>query len=478
MDAVTQKRVAYAYSSSITTRIDLTKAWSCPWEELAPYPITPSNVVADDRWVIPEEWCPINRRKPSARTIDFTKVVPKGFAAGEAEGLKRRLKRLAILDRFQTIRIGHKTVSPPAPISWVQKCLLLTAAAQHSLETFAPVARSSLCPDGPTLFASVPEAEFEAIKSAHPSWGHLNIRRLNALFSEGYFDDWPSNDVANHKFQKRAGSKASDPFDDVAFTHILRASLWLNRIQGNVLQAYLDTKDIHRASDGGTHHSRTLAYRRDSVQSWTSATLQPGTVFPFHVTLSAEKRRLKRYTAWPLDTVSGLKSLLFLCQTANAILILASTGMRIGELTALTHDSLMHRDGRPYLTGRSFKDTDARDGQERQWPFPQAAATGFEAQLELARALSNGDGFWVPFSEKNVTGVPTLDFALRSFGKTIGVVGGAYLADLDGTITPHRFRYSTARYVALSLTAASQILFDVLGHNDIEVTLGYALQDP
>ena len=52
------------------------------------------------------------------------------------------------------------------------------------------------------------------------------------------------------------------------------------------------------------------------------------------------------------------------------------------------------------------------------------------------------------------------------------------LAELDGDITAHRFRFSVARYVALTQEGASQVLFDVLGHQDMEVTMGYALRDP
>jgi hypothetical protein len=67
---------------------------------------------------------------------------------------------------------------------------------------------------------------------------------------------------------------------------------------------------------------------------------------------------------------------------------------------------------------------------------------------------------------------------LRHFGRTVGLRDGPSLAHVDGNISSHRFRFTVARLVALSLTGASQVLFDVLGHNDVEVTLGYALQDP
>lgn len=478
MEAFAQKKAANDYYCTIGTRVDLSKAWSCPWQELETYPITPTNFVKDDLWEIPPEWCATFRRRHSKRIIDFSKSIPKGTDVRIAEGLIRRLKRLAILDRFHAVRINNRILSPSTPSTLASNTKLLIKTARYIFQTYSPDSKTSRCPDGPDLFAILTPSEFETLKSSNHTWATSHVQRLNGLFSNDYFDDWPSADVAPNKFKKREDSKAACHFSDEAFTQILRAALWLNSIQLDVLHAYIQLKDIDSTANGGRRRALMVEYRRQSTQSWASTTLQPGTAFPFDVKVVGENNQMVRYSSWPLDTVRALKTLLFRCQTANSILILASTGMRIGELVALTTNALVYRGGQYYLTGHTYKTTDVPSGQSRQWPFPLAAVEAFKAQAELSKALGGNGNLWVNFGGKrNTIEAPDLGAALRIFGKTVAVSNGPDLESFDCAITPHRFRYSLARYVALSLTGATQILFDVLGHKDVETTLGYALAD-
>ncbi|WP_169791199.1 tyrosine-type recombinase/integrase [Rubellimicrobium mesophilum] len=414
------------------------------------------------------------------RTIDFTRAVPAHMCAEDAAELKRRLKRLTILERFQTVRLQGRTMSPATSVAWVAKAKYLVKAARFSLENLAPEQRASKCPDGPTLFATLSAADFQKLKMANPAWAHASIGRFNAMFAEGYFDDWPASDVAPHQCKQRQGSRASDPFNDLAFTQILRAAFWLNGLQSEVLALFSELQ-AREASGLANNHvkSRRRTQAKDLIRSWTSESLRPEAPFPYHVLLAPGKGERLWYTSWPLENLRSAKAFLHLCQVANAVLILSSTGMRIGELCSLTANSLVERDGRLYIGGRSYKDNDVHSGQERDWPFPRVAVSGFEAQVSLHRLLDERSALWIPFGgEKNLSGLASLAHGLKRFGDLIALPDGRSLAELDGPITPHRFRYSVARYTALSLTGASQVLFDVLGHDDVEVTLGYAHRDP
>jgi hypothetical protein len=42
----------------------------------------------------------------------------------------------------------------------------------------------------------------------------------------------------------------------------------------------------------------------------------------------------------------------------------------------------------------------------------------------------------------------------------------------------HRWRHTVARLVALSVVGAPKVLFDLFGHQDIEMTLHYMMSDP
>jgi hypothetical protein len=87
-------------------------------------------------------------------------------------------------------------------------------------------------------------------------------------------------------------------------------------------------------------------------------------------------------------------------------------------------------------------------------------------------ALTRTDFLWVTLAgERNTTGVPKLDVLVTSFGDAVLKPDGRKLSDIDRKVSPHRFRYSVTRLVALSLEGATQIMFDVLGHDDKEVNL-------
>lgn len=479
MDAHSRRRLHSAFHNGLPF-VDLSKAWTCHWNDLKDYQVTPSSRVSDDEWIIPPEWCSPTQQKPSDRILKFTSLVSHASHDDFDAGIVRRLKRLAVLDRFQTLRSGGRTGSPPDPSSWVKRYQQCIRVVRHSLEHLRPAQQRSSCPDGVTFFSSLSGHQFSELKKLYPNWGSGSIARLNGLYAAGLFDDWPASDVAPHVCATRVGSRASEGFNDIAFSEIIRAALWLNSIQAEVLQAFMATKDVDEGANGERHRQIVFERRRHLVRSWESPALQTGMAFPFWLELQGEAMKSERFVSWPLETVRGLKSLLSRCQTANMILILGSTGMRIGELADLKRCSLTKREGRWFLSGSSFKSTDAFSGEPRQWPLPNAAVQAFEAQRELSLALGgSNEQLWIPVGrEIRLGGTPTFQSLLRYFGRTTGLRDGSSLAELDGDITPHRFRYSVARLVALSLTGASQVLFDVLGHDDVKTTLGYALQDP
>jgi hypothetical protein len=446
MNAARQKQLVTGYDGAISVRVDFGKAWTCPWPDLASYPITPLSVCNDYCWIVPPEWCPPNRRQFKDRCISWTEALPVGFDPEAAAGVIRRLHRMSILDFFQTARFSHNKVSsPPTPCTWVNRSRNLIRAARHILSLPASEERppaweekTSKCPDGRTLFLSLTGEQFSTLKASVRTWGVINIARLNALYVDGYFDDWPAVGVAPLQRRRREGSKASEHFSDAAFTEILAAAFWLNSIQRDLVEAYIETSKFRALGCREVRFER----RRERVRSWRSNALQPSIPFPYTVDCASAGRTSRRFKAWPLDTLGGLRSLLGLCQTANAVLILTATAMRIGELMALTQMSLVHLDGRLYLVGPTFKPTDNPAGDARNYPFPQAAVAGWEAQKELSQALTGGKSFWVA-SGKNTTGFPQLNSSLLRFGTRIRLPDGRALCELDGNITPHRFRYST-----------------------------------
>ncbi len=487
-----QRRIAADHRESVEPRLDLTMAWTCPWEEIAHHLVTPTSAedegrpsrVQDDEWFIPSGWCPPNRWHRNMRLIDFKRAVPPGWETAAAEGLKRRLKRMALLDWVVTLRVGSRgeISSPPVPVSWTRKTRALIAAARHAVETYKPApekvrkTHKSSCPDGPTIFALLSPEDFIDLKSSLPTWSESSVARLNGLFAFGLMDDWPANDVAPGRIAKRQGSKADQPLSDAAFTEIVRAGLWLSALTEEVLTAYLRVKEITTTPEGRRRYGLVAAHRTTMVQAWSPAGIRPGDPLPYVLRLDGSF-----YRAFPLEGANfrALADLLALCQMANAVLTLGSTGMRIGELIGLRPDALRWDRDRCYIDGPSYKTNDGAQGQPRSWPLPpRITADAFESQRKVQAALASTDFLWVTLAgERSVTGVPSLGLTLPSFGDVVLMPDGRKLSDIDGKVSPHRYRYSVTRLVALSLEGATQIMFDVLGHDDKEVTLSYMLRD-
>lgn len=491
MDAFAQSLAVARFDRSVDARIDLSEAWTMPWPVLESVPITPverrfggPTIVANDVWVIPEEWCPITRRQRGVRMVAFGEAVPTGWTAFDGAMLKRRLKRIAVLDRFQTVRAGSRRSSPTTPLSWIRKTQVLVRLTRRALELDRmPRLARSRCPEGSPIFAGMTPEAFASLLGSYRCAEVTLVPRFNALYAAGLFDDWPAPDVGGRcrrgRAPSRATSRAGDAFNDNAFTHILRAALWLSEISREAIDAYCSTRSVTATPSGDRHSGRVAMYRSICARSWSSSRLRPETLMPFRLRLRSNRHARRLYERWPVTTVAGLKSLVLLCQAANAIIVLASTGMRVGELSALPFQPMLRKRGRLYLSGRRFKDTDAPQGEPRAWPLPTLAGKALERQMRLARVVTGEDRLWITLAgDRSTTGIPRLERLVGVFGSAVCLRDGTPLAELDGKTTTHRFRFTVFRLAALSLSNASQILFDVLGHDDMEVTLGYMHRDP
>jgi integrase len=356
------------------------------------------------------------------------------------------------------------------------------AAACYSLSTYKPAPEETLmtsgskCPDGAPIFGLLSPTNFDDLKARFPGWSWICTARNNALFAAGLMDDWPAQAVSRAKLHKRQGSKADEPYSDAAFTEILRVALWLSALTPEALAAYLRIRAIATAPDGRKRTGAVSAHRTALIRAWVPGGRLAGEPLPYGL-------RLHGAIHWrfPLDgaDLKALEDLVMLCQTANAALLLGSTGKRIGELTGLRPDARRVEGDRCYLDGETYKSNDSPHGQLRTWPLPWATADAFERQCELCAALGRTEHLWVTLvGDKNTTGIPNLQNFITKLGKAVILPNERTLSEIDGKLTPHRFRYTVARLAALSLEGANQILFDVLGHDDMEVTLGYMQRDP
>jgi hypothetical protein len=184
-------------------------------------------------------------------------------------------------------------------------------------------------------------------------------------------------------------------------------------------------------------------------------------------------------------------------QAAHLWITLLAMAGRISEVETLERGCVeWRRDGKPYIDGKTYKLKKALAGVDRDWPAPDALiyALGQQARLvaaweRIARALdgadvSNADSLLVDPShlwaslgtsgsanpEKRLSDINP---ALQKLAKRIG------LSDRPGGVLlhAHRFRKTVARLAGVAIVDSPRVLMQLLGHDDIEVTLHYICTD-
>jgi hypothetical protein len=95
-------------------------------------------------------------------------------------------------------------------------------------------------------------------------------------------------------------------------------------------------------------------------------------------------------------------------------------------------------------------------------------ASGDDQPLFVSRQMGAANG------KKIGSPMTYMGYAIQSFVNALeleGLLG-------DATAHTHRFRMTVARLAALALVDAPAVLFDLLGHDNFETTLGYMFSDP
>ncbi|MEJ5977581.1 hypothetical protein WG901_13105 [Novosphingobium sp. PS1R-30] len=477
---MTFKRLANDHIDSLLMENRSVGLWWEEWETLKDFQITPLSRVCDPIWRIPSEWAAAGDRRDHMLTVDFTKIHSGVGDDRIFDAATRRIQRHCVVNAVMTVRYQGRTLNPPAPGTWIKMCQLMLPVTRYLVASVGMQESVFISEGELELFGGLSPEKLSEIMSLFPSCFHLWVPRLNAFLANGVISDWPAPDVEKPLFKPRKGDHASMPFSDQALTQILSAALWLNDIHGDVLSAYIETKDVGIYSSERRRHSEQYRARRVAVAEWKSESMRPGVRFPYGLLLAGARKEKSVKTEWPPETVSGLRRLVFLCQVARLIIILFATGQRIGEAAALPPDCLSAVDDSKVLNGFRFKDVDATQGEARSWPFPQAAVRAIENQLDLLKRLgSGGETLWRSFGGRAIdSGLLKTEHAVLSFGRSVTMLDGTPLEQLDGPTTCHRFRYSIARLIGLALAGAPQVLYDVLGHAEIETTMGYQLRSP
>ncbi|MBB3835272.1 hypothetical protein FHR55_003516 [Xanthomonas arboricola] len=348
-----------------------------------------------------------------------------------------------------------------------------------------------------------------------PRTGKRNFSRIFETLSQRQLltdvVDIPARRRLDHLENRRKGKslpvaneRAVAPYvalPDVFVSECGWRCVWLIKELGPfVLRALSLALEGNPVDQGISKHSALKKFRRAAKKrlrtcEWFNAagsTVTP----PFELNLKSldEKGHWKsgQSLKWPPKSLPDLWRLAWLMQAAHAFVVGLSGGPREGELLSLTKDSLIESANGWRLRGKTYKLVFRDDGEVRDWPAPQMCVVSIEQQAKLAclaedaaRARGHetaGPQLWVllPTNDYTTSGSP-----LNSLGSSFrGLVRILKLQHLlpdtsmrERTLHPHRLRKTTGRLVGLALTNGLQVLMDLYGHEDPEMTTAYLLSN-
>ncbi|MBO1905300.1 integrase [Microvirga sp. 3-52] len=468
-----------------------------PWAEVSKIEFLPSIRVGDPEYVVPENWVPpgqmrllsVRTRKPRIEADGLPHVV-----AAWDESIRRSLFALALPHQTK------KGVRRYKPSTWLTNTAVLLRMA-----TWSAANRPS--PDG-HLWSHLTRSDWAALRtgvsgssSTQKLVGSL-AERLQKLGLRGVIRDFPTfredpeqpSDGGPAREKSRRGQpvatrtqktepRSYQPFSDAFVSELIRRARWLHdNLAPQILQCWESLREATeraRKAKRASSHPSIIEERRAIIagMDWHDADGRPLTRLPWPITIR-ESRRSITTDVWPPKDPSAINMMVSLLQALNFCTANFCAGGRSSEILD-ANDQSIGVDGEGRLRARTFKLIDQLDGQARDWPLHPAAMKALSIQHELARIVRPGDAthLWVLLKEGTGPAGSPLHNINEAVIRAVEALG---LTHATGGIRPHshRWRHTVARIVALSLVAAPQVLMDLFGHRDLEMTLRYMLSHP
>ena len=260
---------------------------------------------------------------------------------------------------------------------------------------------------------------------------------------------------------------------------MIHRALWL---QDNLADQYLECWKNDRlirnklAEEGvSSKDDKVRKHRLKAIQEvdWRDARGQVLDKLPFSLRYLVDGKDVLS-DAWPPPGPRAFSAMLNTLQGCNLSVVGLCTGARTSEILSADDAPFGEADGRYH--SRTFKLVDDLNGKTRDWPLHPVAVRALDIQRKIA-GLVRPDGatrLWVVLKADQFTRLTDPNQTLR---RTVRHLELEHLLG-SGTAHQHRWRHTVARLVALSVVGAPQVLFDLFGHRDLDMTLHYMLSDP
>lgn len=482
---------SWGITSSLGNYADLAKK---SWADVASVEFLPGVCIGDDKFSVPEAWLPAGAtRRMSWRVLHLADAEGVAIPSASSHGQALRLSIVAL----SLPRLTHHGVKVYKPSSWMGYGRKILLMARWSL------AHSSSS-DG-TLWSHLSESQWSAMHKAlsKTASGVKTLEyltgQLRQLGVRGLLADYPSVDIGvlspetmvsveesrrEHPpltLEPRAWKATFQPFSDEFVTDFIAKAIWFQEnVAADLIECWKQIRDadIRMSRLRSAGHPDKVAERKRIIKSydWRSASGERITNLPWLWSRPQGKKKVVS-TEWPPRDYASLKTAVSLLQAMNFCLVAFCSGARQSEILAATTKSLDEVDGR--LVSKTFKLSDELEGQLREWPLHPVAIRALELQLLLSSVVkpTGAEHIWVLLSNGiDPAGSPMLGID----GPMLAVIRQLQLEEMLGKerLNPHRWRHTIARLVGLAVATAPQVLQDLFGHRDFEMTLRYMLSDP
>lgn len=332
------------------------------------------------------------------------------------------------------------------------------------------------CPDGPSIFSHITEQTFLARAKQHVAIFRLN-ESLSIAKRKGLIDDWfsfslsgwaPSNIKAIRAKERgrreKKGQNEHEPFDDDDLGRILETCASISGLTDNLLAIYNYSVQVRQIPQT----LRPKEFRKFLLKCEANQ-LGHGSL-PF-VWKMKNGELISQISDHP-KPIQFVRTLLVHIQAAHMQLLNFLLMLRKWETQHLPFDALRKDRATDLhlMTGNLAKTAFGTDGDKRDWPVAPLALKTIERQQKLTRALSGSEGS------------PTLLFFPD--GVPLGnryALFWSYIRNREGhrlikeqSMAPTRYRASACRLVVLAELGGDNIARQIMGHENLATTTGYA----
>lgn len=465
-----------------------------PWDELRRYEIFDGCLLGDEELVVPEHWMPPTAvSRLSKRTVRPSNAgVPADpeTAKQREEAIRRALLALWLP------RMTNTGVRQYKPTPWIGNANLLLRLAEWQFDNL-PTEDGSVF--GGFTITNILQEVLPALAPKKRARDNLRalFRTLVDAGMRGRISDWPrlyaegestnGNEgptIERNRHGRTAPTSVEkaeprnwQPFSDTFVTEFIRRALWIHaNLADQLIPLWSELHAItaNEAARGrSTSDLSVIALRGAAIERvrWVDGAGKSITHLPFEIA-----HRDGVSDQWPPRRAGDINRMVSTLQAMNFGVIDFCTGARASELEAAQDTEDQGSDNR--LHSITFKLIDEIGGKARDWPLHQAAVRAIEVQQRICRLVrpAGETHLWVILGGGDKLGKRLLNLT-EPFVKAVDHLGLSGLTGKDRAHV-HRWRQTVARLVALSVVGAPQVLMDLFGHRDLEMTLRYMLSDP